>query len=211
MTEPRRPALTSTMRTGPDPKRDVTPPATVRIAGTRLCVTDRGNARRSVDSGSYVGLGCASVHSSVAGLLQGAVGPLGIVTVCYARSTGALRVIDAEAGRRCTSAEKRFTFNRTGPAGRRGARGSAGATGTKGDPGLQGPAGVNGATNARVRSAYVTIAPGATGGGLWDFLPGETATGGGGSGGGGEITLNLPHSRIDNAESHENHRGLGVY
>ncbi len=66
----------------------------------------------------------------------------GIITACYDKS-GALRVIDAEAGDACKDKETLLTWNEVGPQG---------VQGPKGDQGPQGPAGV-----ADYRAGQATI------------------------------------------------------
>ena len=71
----------------------------------------------------------------------------GVINGCYEKRTGILRVIDAEAGKTCTSFETPISWNQMGPKGDRGAEGLAGpvgAQGAKGEPGAQGPAGPQG-------------------------------------------------------------------
>jgi hypothetical protein len=63
----------------------------------------------------------------------------GVYTGCYAKSSGALRVIDFEAnGLTCTNNEKPMGWHATGP---KGATGPQGPAGPKGATGPQGPAG----------------------------------------------------------------------
>jgi hypothetical protein len=89
-----------------------------------------------------VGVGSAAIPSSN-----------GIIHSCYNASSnpsGQLRVINAEAGAKCSKIEKALNFNQTGPQGPQGPqglqgpqgeRGPAGATGATGSPGPSGPAG----------------------------------------------------------------------
>ena len=62
----------------------------------------------------------------------------GVIRSCYAKKTGALRVIDT--GKRCKRGEKLLTWNN------KGATGAPGLPGAKGDPGPQGAAGTPGDT-----------------------------------------------------------------
>jgi hypothetical protein len=74
-----------------------------------------------------------------------------VFTGCYNTSTGALRVIDKQAGDACTASEKEIQWNQSGPTGPRGATGPAGpkgATGPAGAKGATGPAGPKGPTGA---------------------------------------------------------------
>jgi hypothetical protein len=89
----------------------------------------------------------------------------GVITGCYSKKDGKLRVIDAQAvpAQICTAKETQLTWNQTGPqgpqgvpgatgatgpAGPQGPKGDTGATGPQGLPGLAGPAGSTGATGA---------------------------------------------------------------
>jgi hypothetical protein len=53
----------------------------------------------------------------------------GTITGCRDNRTGALRVIDAEAGQSCGSREALLTWNQTGPAGPQGPAGANGVSG----------------------------------------------------------------------------------
>ena len=66
----------------------------------------------------------------------------GVITGCRHKSTSVLRVIDAQAGQRCTTTESVVGWNAkgaTGAAGPRGAVGPQGPQGPKGDAGAPGP------------------------------------------------------------------------
>lgn len=85
------------------------------------------------------GLAAASIPSST-----------GVISGCYGRFTGHLRVINAEAGKKCLSFETPISWNEAGapgevgpagPAGPPGPQGPAGADGAPGPEGPQGPAG----------------------------------------------------------------------
>ena len=65
----------------------------------------------------------------------------GQITGCRTITTGALRVIDYQAGKRCTTKERTLTWNVRGP---QGLRGLTGAIGAKGAIGSTGPAGMVG-------------------------------------------------------------------
>lgn len=80
-------------------------------------------------------------------------GSNGTINGCYEKRTGALRVIDADAGAKCTSFETPISWNQqgqkgptgpAGPAGADGAPGPTGATGAQGPTGEQGPKGDTG-------------------------------------------------------------------
>jgi collagen triple helix repeat protein len=65
----------------------------------------------------------------------------GVISSCYNKSGGALRVIDPSVSR-CSSGEQPLTWNQTGP------QGATGPQGLKGDAGQQGPQGPQGDTGA---------------------------------------------------------------
>src|SRR5262249_34467684 len=87
----------------------------------------------------------------------------GTITACYNTSTnpsGSLRVINAEAGAKCSKNERTLTFNQQGPEGDKGDKGDQGIQGiqaTHGLQGLQGRPGASGAPGPRGISA-VTFA-----------------------------------------------------
>jgi Collagen triple helix repeat (20 copies) len=71
----------------------------------------------------------------------------GVITACYNISgnpSGAMRVIDAEAGAKCSKNEKTLTFNQTGPQGLQGIQGIPGPQGIQGEQGEPGPQGIQG-------------------------------------------------------------------
>ena len=92
----------------------------------------------------------------------------GQITGCRTITTGALRVIDYQAGKRCTTKERYLTWNVKGVAGPRGLtgatgpRGLTGAVGAKGATGVTGPQGLPGATGPQ-GPAGPTGATGASG------------------------------------------------
>jgi len=67
----------------------------------------------------------------------------GLITGCRSKSTGALRVIDAQAKQKCKSTEKSLAWNAKGVPGAKGATGATGAAGAPGAPGPSGPKGSN--------------------------------------------------------------------
>ena len=72
------------------------------------------------------------------------------VYVACMNSLGSIRVIDHQAGKRCTSKERTISWNQRGPTGARGPQGDPGPTGAPGQDGSDGadggvgPAGVSG-------------------------------------------------------------------
>jgi hypothetical protein len=69
----------------------------------------------------------------------------GVISACYAKSGGALRVIDT-AQSSCGNGETQLNFNQTGP---QGPKGDTGPQGAKGDPGPQGAKGDTGPQGAK--------------------------------------------------------------
>jgi hypothetical protein len=65
-------------------------------------------------------------------------------TGCYSATTGALRLIDFQAGKRCRSGERSVTWSQAGPRGLTGSPGPQGSPGPKGDTGDAGPKGDTG-------------------------------------------------------------------
>jgi hypothetical protein len=53
----------------------------------------------------------------------------GVITACFMKKTGAVRFINAQAGKTCKYGEKKVTFNNKGPQGTTGVTGATGATG----------------------------------------------------------------------------------
>lgn len=70
-----------------------------------------------------VGIGLAAIPSSN-----------GVISGCFVKKSGAVRVLDAELGQTCKKTEQALNWNQQGPAG------TPGAQGAKGD---QGPAGIS--------------------------------------------------------------------
>jgi hypothetical protein len=68
----------------------------------------------------------------------------GVISGCYEKRTGILRVIDAEAGKKCTQYETPISWNQGGPEGPVGDKGPTGDKGPQGDPGLAGDKGPTG-------------------------------------------------------------------
>jgi hypothetical protein len=64
-----------------------------------------------------------------------------VYTGCYNSASGALRVIDKEAGATCASGERQIQWNQKGPTGPKGPAGAKGPTGPRGTAGPTGPVG----------------------------------------------------------------------
>jgi hypothetical protein len=69
-----------------------------------------------------------------------------VITGCYKKSNGRLRVIDREDGERCRKSERRLRWNQQGPVGPQGPQGPQGLQGPQGDRGPQGSPGRPGYT-----------------------------------------------------------------
>jgi hypothetical protein len=92
--------------------------------------------------------------------------PNGVITACYSKTKGTLRVIDA-ASQQCAANENRLSWNQAGP---------------------QGPAGVSG---FEVVSEFRTIRPGTTMGWAAECPTGKVAIAGGYDTGGEAVKLTL--------------------
>ena len=73
-----------------------------------------------------------------------------VITGCYDRTQGSLRIVDA--GTTCRQTENRITWNEQGPAGPAGPQGVAGPAGEAGAQGATGPAGPAGPADRQDRS-----------------------------------------------------------
>jgi hypothetical protein len=81
-------------------------------------------------------VGATATIFAAAGVAYAAIpGSNNVLNGCYAKQSGDLRVIDAEAGKTCLSSEMPVSWNQKGPAGPQGPKGD------KGDQGIQGVAG----------------------------------------------------------------------
>ena len=86
----------------------------------------------------------------------------GEITACYGKVTGLIRVIDSEAGQKCTNLERPLNWNQ------------------QGQPGPVGPAGPSGATHVVARRGTpTTLQPNEGGSSTAKCHSGEVATGGG--------------------------------
>jgi hypothetical protein len=72
----------------------------------------------------------------------------GVISTCYHRKSGVLRIIDNEAGKKCKTNENPLQWNQLGPQGLPGPQGPQGEAGLQGEMGLQGPQGEPGPQGA---------------------------------------------------------------
>jgi hypothetical protein len=72
----------------------------------------------------------------------------GVYHGCYAKSGGALRLIDTGAGQSCNTNEVAVTWNKTGQKGPQGLQGAQGVQGPQGIPGIPGHTGATGPSDA---------------------------------------------------------------
>ncbi len=70
--------------------------------------------------------------------------PSNVISGCYGKSTGYLRVLNVRAGKNCNPSEKAIQWDQSGPRGPAGPPGATGAAGTLGPTGQQGTAGLPG-------------------------------------------------------------------
>ena len=102
--------------------------------------------RNRLSGPRWFGITVASTLALVAGssVALGAIpGAGGIISSCYAKVGGYLRVIDAD-GSACKSGESPLTWNQQGIPGPKGDKGDQGIQGPVGPAGPQGPQGVQG-------------------------------------------------------------------
>jgi hypothetical protein len=87
--------------------------------------------------GAIVALGSGFAYAAIPGAQ-------GLISGCYAKNHGALRIIDVEAGEQCLASEVPIAWNEKGQKGDPGPQGVPGPQGDKGDKGDQGPQGERG-------------------------------------------------------------------
>ncbi len=83
------------------------------------------------------------VGGAVAGIAFATIPSGGVISGCYGKSGGSLRVIDA-ASTSCKNNEISLDWNQQGPKGDKGDKGDPGAPGAPGEPGQQGQQGEQG-------------------------------------------------------------------
>jgi len=81
--------------------------------------------------------GAALVAILTAGVASGSIPSRdgGLISGCYSKANGALRVIDTEAGESCLRSELAVSWNEQGPQGEPGLPGPKGEKGDPGEPG----------------------------------------------------------------------------
>jgi hypothetical protein len=139
-------------------------------------------------------MGCTVVGVLATAALASIPSASGVIHGCYAKKTGALRVINYSK-QRCHSGELTLTWYQRGRTGAAGRVGPAGATGATGATGSNGPTGTTGAVGAQG-------APGQDGAPGQQGLQGDTgpsgATGANGVGGQDGTTIAV-RTRLANA------------
>lgn len=90
------------------------------------------------------GVTAGGVALALSGVAYASIPTNGVISACYTKSGGTLRVIDANTGS-CSSKETSLAWNQTGPQGPVGATGATGPAGSNGAVGPVGPAGADGA------------------------------------------------------------------
>jgi hypothetical protein len=158
-----------------------------------------------------------------------------VISGCYSKQSGDLRVIDTQAGKTCLSSELPISWNQRGPAGPPGLKGDKGDVGPpgpqglpgeKGDPGPQGaqgiqgdkgdpgpegptgPAGTNGVSAWELMFRSTTIAPRASGSAFVSCSAGKRPFGGGGM---GEDNLETGSEGIAQGSGDAFNRVLGIH
>ena len=107
----------------------------------------------------------------------------GVISACYPKSGGKLRILDAHSAS-CRKRETVLTWNQSGPQGPTGPGGPAGSSGPAGPSGAAGPAGADGAHGVigftRVTHS-IPMPPAVSGIWINRCPPGKVALGGGAS------------------------------
>jgi hypothetical protein len=119
------------------------------LSSARQPIPSRFNRIRRLGLGGTLALCLALMLGTVA--LAAIPGAGGVITGCYRPETGRLRVIDAQAGKRCERGENQVTWNQVGPQGvpgTPGLKGDTGAPGAQGLPGIPGAQGLQGLPGA---------------------------------------------------------------
>ena len=117
--------------------------------GTRNCGTRYAIFGDPRDARSRYSRGGVLAVAGFANIAVATLGSDGVLTACYNRRTGVVRLIrEPRLPRRCPFGTKRFTFSVEGPQGLPGATGPTGPAGPAGAPGPQGISGTRGSPGA---------------------------------------------------------------
>jgi hypothetical protein len=103
-----------------------------------------------------IGVAALVAATAAAAAYAAIPGTTGVISGCYEKYTGLLRVVDAEAGRHCTRFEKAIAWNQQGPKGDAGPSGPAGPAGPLGPAGPPGAAGTTFGTGAGLEMLELT-------------------------------------------------------
>ena len=106
--------------------------------------------RKTFTRGRAVAAAALVTAIAVAGVAYATIPTNGVISACYAKSGGNLRVIDSSTGS-CSSKETSLAWN---------VQGATGPTGPKGAEGPAGPAGPSGVSGYEVVSEHQTRTPG---------------------------------------------------
>ena len=143
-------------------------------------MSNKVTRRRTIGAAAVVGL------LAVGGVAYATIPTNGVISGCYMKSGGSLRVIDATTGK-CSAKETSLNWNVQGAPGPQGPAGASGAKGDAGPAGPAGPAGADGVSGYEV----VTKTADQTGGTFSDTIAfadsvdcpaGKVAVGGGATG-----------------------------
>jgi hypothetical protein len=118
--------------------------------------------------GSVLALALLAVLVTVGVGYAGIPGSDGVIHGCYLPgrySPGLLRVVDTEAGAKCSRYETSLNFNQSGPQGPKGDKGDPGVNGAPGVPGANGINGAPGLAGPPGPAGISTVTFAGTGGG----------------------------------------------
>jgi hypothetical protein len=109
----------------------------------RIELTTRASRRARGRRLAAIAIGLAALLVGGGAALATIPGGGGVISGCYARGDGSLRVIDTSA-HHCGNGETALAWSQTPPQGQKGTAGSQGLKGDQGDQGPQGPKGYTG-------------------------------------------------------------------
>ena len=141
--------------------------------------------------------GVLAAVGAIAGIAIAQIPYSGVITGCYTKSGGGLRVIDAQSTN-CTTKETRLDWNQQGVPGKDGINGTNGADGADGVDGAPGTA------SAAIRKSQYTISARGGAKAIASCLPNEVAPSGGYYVGPGNVTASYPWSNSAGAGSQIN-------